>query len=183
MLGSKKLTRGEQAPVFRLRPVFGPPVQVPDPSGRRVALIFGRHLGSPLCRQLMEDMRRRVERCELEDTLLVLVTRSGLDLARDAVPRNHVLFPVLVDADRHLHQAWGVGKDRLLLSSLLRAPRGLPTLARATLRHGQGLPDGCLVQRCAAFLVSAEGRLLSVWYGLGLADLPDLDALLGASTT
>ncbi len=185
MLGPKSrvLAVGEQAPTLHERPVFGLPVRIPDPGGRRVALIFGRHLGSPLCRQLMEDMQRRVERCELQDTLLALVTRSGLELARDAVPRRHALFPVLVDADRRLHQAWGVGKDRLLLRSLLRAPQGLPALAQAALRHGQGLPDGCLVQRSAAFLVSDEGTLLSVWYGRGLADLPDLDALLGFAST
>ncbi len=163
-----RLSAGDLAPSFERRPVFGTAVRIPPAAGRSVLLIFARHLGSPVTVEFIRRLQDVVEELQLASIDPVLVTRSPLARARDAVPRRHLLFRMLVDPDGELFDTFGVG-DVGLAPSLV----GLPGLLRLLAEHGQGVVEGSLLQGCAAFLVASGGRLRWTWYASGAFEITD----------
>lgn len=128
---------GEFAPPFQFSPVFGLGIDS-DRLSRALVVVFQRGLQArrlaPLV-ALWPDLDR-------EGHGLVVLTDVSLSKARDAVPRQHLRFPVVLDPERFA--AWGVpggwlspsvafvlGPDRRVLyrgpvsaEALLRAVRG-----------------------------------------------------------
>lgn len=172
------LSVGDVAPSFTVQPVFGLPVST---GGRPLAVLFLRSLSGSLARAAIVEATRALGRIEAAGGQMVAFTRCDLTLARDLVPRNHVLFPIVVDADGARFDAWGVGRDKGLACSLpaLARPATWSTLA-AALPLGRGKPDGGYDQLGAEFLVGADGRLRHARYARSIFDLPEPEALCAA---
>ena len=172
------LSVGDPAPAFTVRPVFGLPVSI---GGKPVAVLFLRSLSGSLARAAIVEVTKALPRIEAAGGQLVAFTRCDLTLARDLVPRSHVLFPVVVEPDGARFDAWGVGRDKGLARSLaaLALPTTWTTLSTA-LPLGRGRPDGGYDQLPAEFLVGADGRVRYARYGRTIFDLPDAEALCAA---
>lgn len=165
---------GSLAPEVQVRPVFGGALQVPDPSGRDLLLVFGRHLGSPFTRALVDTLHHALDDLREARVQPVFFTESGLDRARDFVPRHHVLFPVVSDPEGTLFQRFGVGLDAGARGTLGELwSRGLRSLA-PLLRHLPGPVDAPLHRLPAAFRVDGTGQVTWAWVARSIADLPDL---------
>lgn len=172
------LSVGDVAPAFSVQPVFGLPVAT---GGRPLAVLFLRSLSGSLARAAIAEATRALPRIEAAGGQMVAFTRCDLTLARDLVPRNHVLFPIVVEPDGARFDAWGVGRDKGLARSLtaLASPATWSTLSTA-LPLGRSRPDGAFDQLPAEFLVGADGRVRYARYGRTVFDLPDAEALCAA---
>lgn len=150
------LRMGDRAPAFRVEPVFGRPVSVPDEE-RPMFVVFARYLGSALTRRNLLALQGRVQDFDRAGVGIVAITDSGPTAAQDFVPRHHVLFPLACDPSGALRRLYGVRApfSGMLLASPLALRRFL-----ASLRHGHGLVDGPLRSGFAAFVVAPDGALL-----------------------
>ena len=166
------LRPGDPAPPVQSRPVSGPAVAVPDPGGA-VALVFVGPLGSPLARKTLAEAQARFADFDRRGVRLVAVSSSGLDEARDFVPRHHLLPALVLDPDGAISQRYGVPEARVRLADL----GGLGRLVGA-LELGLGRSAAPATQ--AAFGVTRAGRLCDVQVGASPFDAPDLDRLLAA---
>lgn len=171
------LRPGDPAPALRLQPVFGLPLTVPEPSAPSI-LLFLRGLGSPSTRKLLGEVQDRHQ--ELDGIQVVQFTTSPLELARDYVPRHHMLHPLIVAPTTEHYQAYGVGRDRGFVRTLLDLP-GLASMP-GRLSFGLGAHHPPLDQLPGAFVVARDGRLCYCWIGRSIWNLPDLDVLIEATS-
>ncbi len=171
------LRNGDHAPPFRVQPVFGLPVQT---GGRPLVVLFLRSLSGGLARAAIAEAERVLPRLDAAGIGMVAFTRCDLTLARDFVPRQHVLFPIVVEPDSTRFEAWGVGRDRGLARSLVGLRPATVRSALSSLGLGRGRPDGGVDQLPAEFVVGADGRIRHARYGRTIFDLPDVEALCAA---
>jgi peroxiredoxin len=173
---SEVLRPGDPAPPLQLQPVFGVPVTV-GPPGPPSILVFLRGLGSPSTRKMLGEIQDRHR--ELDGLQVVQFTTSPLELARDYVPRHHMLHPLVVDTTGEHYRAYGVGQDRGFVRTLLDLP-GLAHMP-ARLSFGLGAHHPPFDQLPGAFVVGRDGKLCYCWIGRSIWNLPDLDVLLAAA--
>lgn len=170
---------GDEAPAFRVQPVFGLPVQT---GGRPLVVTFVRPLEGGMARAALKALQDAFPRFDGAGIGVVAFTRCDLTLARDWVPRNHLLLPLVVDDEGRWFDAYGVGRDKGLLRSIggLR-PSTLVAAGRA-LGEGRSRPTGGGDQLPAEFVVGADGRVRYARYGRTVLDQPDVEALWAAAS-
>ena len=169
---------GHQSPDLLAQPVFGHEVAVPDAQGRALGLFFLRYMGSSLCRLQMAMIQGALPRFEMAGVRVAAFTRSGLRIARDQVPRYHVLFPVCCDPEGSVYSRFAVGRDRGFLRTAQSLMNGGAATARRAFQMGHGVFEGNEDQCSAAFLIDGQGRIDWAWYGASILDLPDLEEML-----
>ncbi|NOY25679.1 MAG: redoxin domain-containing protein [Oligoflexia bacterium] len=177
------LRPGDAAPSFVARPVFGLPIPVPPPaSARPMVLCFVRNLASPFTRAAMADIQNRYADFDRDGFPLLVITRTDITMARDFVPRHHVLAPVVVDQDGALHRAYQLGTKNALVGTFktLLSRAGLSS-AREAIRYGHGRPHRQLSQLGASFVLGSDGRIRLARYDSSVTDRPDLDGLLACA--
>ncbi|MFN7142193.1 MAG: AhpC/TSA family protein [Myxococcota bacterium] len=172
------LSVGDLAPPFHVQPVFGLPVTT---GGRPLAVLFLRSLSGSLARAAIAEATKALPRLHAAGGQMVGFTRCDLTLARDFVPRNHVLFPIVVEPDDARFEAWGVGRDKALARSAasLLAPASLRTLSTA-LPLGRARPESGWDRLGAQFLVGPDGRVRYARYARTIFNLPDVEGLCAA---
>ncbi len=174
------LARGDDAPALVGQPVFGLPFDLSQARQRGAVLVaFWSALSNASTLRNLEALTRLWPRVDLEAGGIVAVTRSPLEAARDFVPRHHVLFPVIVDDTGREFAAWGVHAASGFSAALVRARPEPVRRALSVLRNGQTLPEAHPEQRPAAFVVNAEGKVTSAWYGAGVGAVLDAEELWG----
>lgn len=180
-----QLSVGDSAPPIDARPLFGLPVRTPGTAGGRqpLAVVFLRSLGGGNARAAVRALNAAYARFDAVGVQVVGISRTDVVVARDFVPRYHVLFPIVADEDGALTTSWGVGRDRGLGRSaigLLTRPDALVNAASAAW-EGRSAPE-FVDQLSAEFVVGLDGRLRYVRYGTTVWDQPDIEALWEAST-
>lgn len=162
---------GDLAPSFTLQPVFGLPVVVP---GSLTLLLFLRPLGSSNTRAMLAAMQEAHR--EFDGVQVVQFTRSSLEHARDFVPRQHLLLPLVCDPEGEWYARFGVVDG--LLSAFLD-PRGMLQFPQRLL-GGHGPLEAPYGQRAAALVVGADGVIRWAWYGKSIFSLPEIPSMLEA---
>jgi len=175
---------GDRAPGFLERPIFGYDVDVAALTGDKpLALCFMQHSNSPLARRAAAQLQEAYREFDLADVHLVAITPTNLKVARDFVPRFHLLFRVIADPERRLFELYGVGEagGRDSLKNLK------PSLLVETARHlQQGFgPDalsfeGTQRQLPAQFVIAPGGSVAYVNYGRSITDPIDVEAIVNA---
>ncbi len=175
------LAVGDTAPDFRAQPVFGLPVDVFRQTERYPMVIcFVSSLGSPLSRQALADLQERFADFDVEGITVVAVTRSDLDVARDFVPRNHMIYPLLSDPNGEIYERFGVTSGGWKAAVKALSPRSVRKSV-ATLSMGVGRPERGSSQVPAEFVVAPGGAIVYARYGTALSDVLQVDDLLGAA--
>jgi peroxiredoxin len=161
---------GSPAPRVQRRPVSGPVVDSEEVLRQRpIALVFLRYAGSAHTRAVAKELDAAWDQLD-PDVLLVGVVEGSERAARDVVPRLHLRFPVLHDADGTLYSAYQVGSGLPSLGGLLAYPE--------TLRAGHGWPEGPFDRAMAAFVLGKGGAVAWAWYGRRSTDRPDVGELV-----
>lgn len=174
---------GERAPALAGQPVFGLPFNLDTAVGRgAVVVVFFGALSAGATVDTLARLTRIWPRLDAEQGGLVAVTRSPLETARDFVPRHHVLFPVLVDETGESTGRWGVGRATGLGAFVARAQPNLVRRAVSVVRNGQPLPEAHVDQAPAAFVVDRAGLVQLAWYGRGVNEKVDEEALWAAAS-
>lgn len=168
---------GDAAPELTLAPVFGLPVKL---SVGVNIVCFMRPLSGSTARSTIHVLTEAWPRFDAEGFKLAGITRTDLTFARDYVPRNHVLFPIVVDERGELFTQFGVKKD----TGFLKTAMGFRP------RHYQALQDAVALGRqtnvlpgsdLPAFFVVRDGRFTYAHYGSSALDLPQVEELWRAS--
>ena len=170
---------GDPAPALELHPVFGLPVHTAQ--GTLVVAIL-RPLSGSTARLTIARLTEALPRFDAEGFRMVGITRTDLTLARDFVPRNHVLFPIVVDDGGAIQAAFGVQSDKGFLKSALALRPGLLQSASEALALGRvwnELPATLL----PAWFVLRDGRVQYAQYARTVLEQPDVEALWKAATS
>ncbi len=170
------LTIGTAAPDFTLPDAHGRSVRLSDYRGRKVALVFTRYAGCPVCQMEVAELARRYQEFKDQQAELLIVLQSApeqlLDLAK-AYPESPVL---LSDPLRTVYRLYEVMPS---LKGYL-APRNISAIIKATregFRHGKF--EGHELQQPAEFIINAEGIIRHAHYGQAISDYASADDLLG----
>ncbi|GEM_PF-1159478 len=175
------LSVGEIAPQFRVQPVFGLPVDVEEHTSRYpLAICFVSSLGSPLTRQTLADIQARYADFDVLGIQVAAVTRSGLDVARDFVPRHHVLFPILSDPAGELYAQYQVSGHGWKSAVKALDPRSVRK-AMNSIKLGVGKPERGTTQLPAEFVVAPGGGISYARYGTAVSDILQIEPLLSAA--
>jgi len=178
------LRTGEPSPTFRARPVFGRDVDLESaPPTRPLAIAFVQHTNSPMARRALALLQNSVREFDLSDIDLLAVTPTSLLIARDFVPRFHVLFPVIADPERAIFERFQVPRAGRMQALRAFRPAMLVETARS-LQEGFGPNalslEGQETQLPAEFVVTPGGEVAHARYGASITDMPDVDAMLAA---
>lgn len=152
-----KLQTGDMAPGFELLDGEGNPWSLDDLKGKKVILYFYPADDTPGC---------TVEACDFRDTqtqwgqsgyVVLGVSPQGPDSHRRFSEKYELNFPLLVDADRSVAQAYGAADDSggMFKGKALRVKR-------------------------ATFVIDEEGRITEALYGVrGKGHVDQLREILG----
>ncbi|MFT5686669.1 MAG: peroxiredoxin [Myxococcota bacterium] len=181
------LKEGDAAPAFSARPIFGYPVEVP--AGLKagpIVLFFVPFLGSPFARRTLALLQERFADFDRRGIRIVAITQTELTAARDFVPRYHLLYPLITDPEGELQSLFDIQEDRYLLSSvrsLLSGGSGATGGTGGLMEFGVGWFNGPVRQLGAEFVLDRSGTVRMAHYASGVADVPDLDALLQCASS
>jgi peroxiredoxin len=169
---------GEVAPPFNVTDARGESLSLQKLAGKRVALIFLRHLGCPICRMELATLKRRQDELAARNTEAIVFVESTADSVREFATRNDVRFHVVADPEHAVYAAYGI--ERGGLGGYL-APGALGKALKATLSgHMHGRCEGSELQLPGDFLVDEQGRVSFAHKGKHIGDNTPLDVLLGS---
>lgn len=167
---------GDMAPPIDAQPVFGLPVR----SGvRPLIVLFVRPLSGGLARAALAEADKALPEVEAAGGAIVAFTVADLTLARDVVPRNHVLVPVIAEPTFARFEAWGLGRDRGLARSLMAIPDAFRAL-KGALPLGRGAPDGGVDRLPGWFVLDRAGVIVHAHYATTIWEIPSREALCAA---
>jgi peroxiredoxin len=164
---------GDAAPAFEVRDARGEALSLASLRGKKVVVIFLRHLGCPLCRMELAELKRRRE--EIGAEVIVFVESSDESVAQFA-QRSDVKFHLVADPHKRVYSAYGVERGKL---AAYLAPGALAGALRATFRgHMHGRCEGSELQLPGDFIVDEQGKVSFAHRGRHIADNTPLDTLL-----
>jgi hypothetical protein len=148
-------------------------------SGRPTLVAFLRHVGCPFAEATFRDLRRHADRHP--DVRVVAVSHAAEAPTRSwcaAIADGRGTVELVVDRERELYAAWGLGTTSL--SHFLGRPSlaGVARLARQGIRNRH--PSGTRWQRAGTFAVDGDGVVRWAHVPEHAGSLPDLDAAIGA---
>ncbi len=116
--GAPLLAVGDLAPLFGLRSVQGPTVDLAAYRGRRnVVLWFSRGFTCPFCRAYMEGISSGYEELRGLDTEVIQVAPNLLESARTFFRDAASPFPFVCDPDKRLYAVYGLGDRGALVAT------------------------------------------------------------------
>lgn len=144
---------------------------------RPAAIVFVRHLGCPFCRQEAARLKTDAPRFAVAGAIVVLVTMSSADEAREFRERFGLPFPVLADPEQRAYDAFQVPRGGV---NQIMGPKTWLSGLAATLTHGVGTPVGDVRQLSGAFVVGRGGTIRYAQRAKHGADLPSHDEMIQA---
>ena len=170
------LSTGDAVPEVVLDPVFGRALTLPaDLSARPLAVVFVGGLSMPRTRAILSGLQDAYADLDRAGVQLVAVTGSEMDRARDFVPRFHLLYPLVVDADGALRDRFGLSAGQGV-GDVLRGWMHDMRQIREIARWGRGMPEAGAAARPAWFVLGVDGCVAAAHAGA-----PDPTALVSAA--
>ncbi|QEO08571.1 peroxiredoxin [Protaetiibacter larvae] len=109
-----RLEAGAIAPDFTLLDQHGEPFTLSQSRGRKTILYFYGEAGTPACTGQACDFRDRLDAFTSEGYEVVGVSRDELPAIAKMAREEQLTFPLLSDADRHVHELYGTYGEKLL---------------------------------------------------------------------
>jgi thioredoxin-dependent peroxiredoxin len=135
-----RLEPGDTAPDFTLPDQDGAAVALADLRGQRVILYFYPEAMTPGCTTEACDFRDNLNSLTAAGFAVLGVSRDGEAKLREFREQEHLTFPLLSDADRAVHEAYGVWGEKQLYGKTVTG------VLRST------------------FVIDAEGRIEQAFY-------------------
>ncbi|MBS0452313.1 MAG: redoxin domain-containing protein [Proteobacteria bacterium] len=178
---------GESAPDFRLPAAGGGKVGLSDYLGSKTPLLwFSKGLFCPFCRRNMARLSQSYADFVALDAEVLQITHNTQKEA-DAYFRNyHLATPYLCDADRQVHEAYGVGLEKQSLGAMAENwVTSSAMVAHDLLVNGEKSPAPVPALRMGSFqpsqlvvAVDRGGVVRYVWSGGPFDTLPTVAGLL-----
>ena len=178
---------GEAAPEFRLPAAGGGEIALSDYRGRKTPLLwFSKGLFCPFCRRNMARLSQSYADFVALDAEVLQITHNTQKEA-DVYFRNyHLATPYLCDADRRVHEAYGVVMEKQSLGAMAENwGTSSAMVAHDLLLHGEKSPPPIPALRMGSFqptqlvvAVDRGGVVRYVWSGGPFDTLPTVAELL-----
>ncbi len=147
-----------------------------DFPGQKAAVFFLRHLGCPLCKEKIAELKAAHAKFQAASVALVVVVQSTPKRVQLFADKEKLPFLLVADRDKILYNQFEVRRGGL---KEFTAPAAFVATVRATLKgHMHGRFEGDEFQVPAAFLLSPEAEVLFAHYGKDVSDFGKVDDLL-----
>jgi D-cysteine desulfhydrase len=167
---------GTQAPVFAVTDGKGASLSLADLQGRKTVLIFLRHLGCPICRMEIAELKRRIGEFKDAGAEVVVFVDSPAESVTEFAQRDDVTFRIVADPQRSVYAHYGIERGGLLD---FIAPGAALRSVKATLKgHMHGRFEGSELLLPGDFVLDASGKILYAHRGAHIGDNTPLDTLL-----
>jgi D-cysteine desulfhydrase len=166
------------APEFAAADAAGNPLSRESLAGRKAVLIFLRHLGCPVCRMEIAELRRRGAEFAAAGAEVVVFVDSPEASVKAFVAETKPPFRLVADPEHRVYRAFGLARGGL---REFTAPGAALRTLKATLRgHLHGKFEGDELQVPGDFVLAADGGVAFAHRGAHIGDNTPLDVLLAA---
>lgn len=163
-----QLVAPSQAPILDAVDVYGKPVRIGAPTGRRTLLCFFRDPACPFCNYRVYELTYRHAGLSKLGLDVIAVFAATADEVKQFAAKKPRPFPVVADPDSTIYKAYGVerssywGKLKAIFTRLPTVIKGLRIVGLAGLKTTNLMP--------ADFLIDGNGRIAETWYGQDAGD-------------
>jgi peroxiredoxin len=142
----------------------------------KLALIFLRHLGCPLCKMTLEDLQKNLDRFSAKNINTAVVVQSTPARVASYAEKENITFWLVSDLEKKLYQNFEVNPGGI---KEFMAPAALRATVRATLKgHLHGAFEGNEFQVPASFLLGPDSKILYAYYGRDISDFGKVEDIL-----
>ena len=172
-----KLERGASAPFFEAEDSHEHTWRFPDDfKDKKLVLVFLRHLGCPLCKRRIDELKKDYLRFKESGAELMVIVDSTRPRVEKYADGKSIPYPLVWDKEKRIYSAYGVERGGL---KAFLAPRVLKASLSATLKgylHGPIL--GSELQKPAEFIIDKSGKVVWAHYGEDISDSTPNETLL-----
>jgi len=165
-----------------------PDVALPDQTGETrklselwhdqpLALFFLRHLGCPLCREMLIQIREQHAKIVAAGGQAAAVLMAEPAQAAEFAKAFALPFPLLCDRDQAAYRAYHVPRGS---AWQVLGPQMWAAGLRALLRGGIGVPRGDVYQLSSTFVIDRDGHIQRTFVPAHSGDHPDWTRVLAA---
>lgn len=168
---------GNKAASFSFSDQDGKPWKYPDDFPGKTAIFFLRHLGCPLCKAKLAELKAVYPRFEAKAVKLVVVAQATARRAAQYSAKEMLPFTLVPDREKNLYNQFEVRRGGL---KEYTAPAAFVATVKATFQgHMHGRFEGDEFQVPASFLLGQGGEVIYAHYGKDVSDFGSVDELLG----
>jgi peroxiredoxin len=184
-----RLKPGQRAPTFMQRDMYDRTVSLAQYWGRKVLLSFNRAAVCPLCNLRLRYLIDHHDDYRRQGLEIIAFFESSPEMARHHLERQRPAFPIIPDLGRVVYEQYGM-ESSLLGALKARLTRGSAYREAARYHIGGNFwqnifqMDGMMGRRPADFLLSADLRIHSAYYGRDAGDFmpfAEIDRFLAAN--
>lgn len=168
---------GEKAPEAVFEDHMGKTWRIPDDfRGRRVVLVFLRHLGCPLCLKRIDELKTDFEKFKELGAQLVVFVQSTWERTKKYAEKKAIPFLLVADREKTVYSIYGVEKGGI---GAFLTPSVFKKSLSATLKgYMHGAFEGDELQKPAEFVLDENGMVIWAHYGKDISDSADNDQLM-----
>ncbi|HEY3404843.1 MAG TPA: peroxiredoxin-like family protein [Ohtaekwangia sp.] len=174
------LTQNTEAPVFKLKDIFGRMIDLNTYRDKRVLIAFFRHAGCPFCNLRVHALTKVFEEFKAKGLEMIFFFESKEQVLLRSIFHKEVSpIPLIADPNKEWYGAYGleesVGKSvkshiTSFVQTVIKAKRaGLPVHAMASGESFNTIP--------AEFLIDKDLVIRKLYYSQGLNDRLDIDII------
>jgi len=142
----------------------------------KLALFFLRHLGCPLCKMTVDELKEAYPRFDDKGVKVAVVVQSTPKRVAQYAGQKGLPYYLVSDREKNLYRAFEVNRGGL---KEFMAPSAFKATIRATLKgHMHGAFEGDELQVPASFLLSPEGEVVHAYYGKDISDFGSVEDVL-----
>lgn len=171
-MGKVKLKVGDKAPLFKLESYNAGTIDLSELIGnQKIALIFSRYFGCPICQVDLKHLLDRKAEIEGKGAKILYITQSGEEIGKKFVEEKVISFPVIPSSKEELYAEYGLGM--MGAGAVAKLLGKLKEAKELGFEHGEY--EGWEKQGPGQFVIDTDGNLIHAEKGW-----LDIDSLLEA---
>jgi len=161
-MGKIKLKVGDKAPLFKLESYNEGTIDLAELIGQqKIALIFSRYFGCPICQVDLTHLLKRKGEIEGTGAKILYITQSGDEIGKKFIEEKSISFPVIPSSKEELYAEYGLGLMTAGAVTKLRSK--LKEAKELGIDHGDY--EGWEKQSPGQFVIDTDGNLIQAEKG------------------
>lgn len=147
-----------------------------DFSEEKLVMFFLRHLGCPLCKVTIEELKEAHQKFREKGARVAVIVQSTPKRVSSYAWKNSLPFMLVSDREKRLYNTFEVRRGGL---KEFTAPSAFKATVKATLKGKMhGLIEGDEFQVPASFVLGPDGSVEYAYYGKDISDFGSVEELL-----
>lgn len=176
LAGLLAVNAGMEAPDFKVKDIYGEPVELSSYRGKKNILIFfSRYIGCSWCQMYIIEIMRKREKFEELNTEVLVVTESEEEvLKKYAPPKEKAFIRMISDPDKKLYRLYDVDKKGkwFAIPVITESLKFLKYLSEYKWIKGGLKGDSFQIPACV--IIGKDGRIKYYYRSENIAQHPDL---------